>query len=69
MPRIIMRGLTGKRHTLQMFYVSYVDTMTRQWVLQAFNLWDGELEYVESLLESDLRNNSAWNQVLSALSY
>lgn len=24
-------------------------------------LWDGELDYVESLLDDDIRNNSAWN--------
>lgn len=29
---------------------------------QEYNLWDGELEYVEELLEEDVRNNSAWNQ-------
>ncbi|CAI9585114.1 unnamed protein product [Staurois parvus] len=27
-----------------------------------FNLWDGELQYVDLLLARDLRNNSAWNQ-------
>ena len=33
----------------------------RQWVISKFNLWEFELEYVESLLELDVRNNSAWN--------
>lgn len=27
-----------------------------------FSLFDGELEYVDSLLQTDIRNNSAWNQ-------
>mmetsp|Transcript_19269 Transcript_19269/g.32647 ORF Transcript_19269/g.32647 Transcript_19269/m.32647 type:complete len:271 (-) Transcript_19269:18-830(-) len=27
-----------------------------------YNLWDGELEYVERCLDEDVRNNSAWNQ-------
>lgn len=29
---------------------------------QEYKMWDGELEYVEELLEEDVRNNSAWNQ-------
>lgn len=36
----------------------------RQWVLKTFNLWNGELDYIEQLLKDDVRNNSAWNQVL-----
>lgn len=31
-------------------------------VLQEYKLWDNELEFVENLLEEDVRNNSAWNQ-------
>lgn len=27
-----------------------------------FRLFDGELEYVDKLLDEDIRNNSAWNQ-------
>jgi protein farnesyltransferase/geranylgeranyltransferase type-1 subunit alpha len=34
----------------------------RQWVLKTFQLWDGEIAFVESLLQRDRRNNSAWNQ-------
>jgi len=34
----------------------------RQWLLKRFAIWEGELDYVESLLQADLRNNSAWNQ-------
>lgn len=30
--------------------------------IKTFNLWDDELKYIESLLEQDVRNNSAWNQ-------
>jgi hypothetical protein len=29
-------------------------------------LWEGELEYIEQLLKEDVRNNSAWNQVLQS---
>lgn len=25
-------------------------------------MWDGELDYIDTLLKADLRNNSAWNQ-------
>lgn len=31
-------------------------------VIFFFSLFDGELEYVDSLLNDDVRNNSAWNQ-------
>lgn len=30
--------------------------------MQEYKLWDNELEFVENLLEDDVRNNSAWNQ-------
>lgn len=33
----------------------------RQFVVQQFNLWGGELAFVEDLLTDDIRNNSAWN--------
>ncbi|KAL8674349.1 MAG: hypothetical protein Q9168_001278, partial [Polycauliona sp. 1 TL-2023] len=33
----------------------------RQWLVRHFSLWDSELSYVESLITSDVRNNSAWN--------
>ena len=29
---------------------------------QNFDLWDGELDFVDKLLKEDHRNNSAWNQ-------
>lgn len=29
---------------------------------QEYKLWDNELEFVENLLEEDVRNNSSWNQ-------
>ena len=34
----------------------------RQWILEEFNLWEGELEFIDHMLLNDLRNNSAWNQ-------
>lgn len=35
-----------------------------QWVLQALGGWEDELAYCHQLLEDDIYNNSAWNQVL-----
>ena len=34
----------------------------RQWVIQTYGLFDNELNFIESLLSTDIRNNSAWNQ-------
>jgi len=34
----------------------------RQWVLVRFNLFANELKFVDELLDTDIRNNSAWNQ-------
>jgi len=37
----------------------------RQWVLEQFaddKMWASEREYIEHLLNQDVRNNSAWNQ-------
>ena len=34
----------------------------RQWILRTFNAYDGELKFIDQLLEADIRNNSAWNQ-------
>lgn len=31
-------------------------------VILIYRLFDGELNYVDQLLEEDVRNNSAWNQ-------
>jgi len=33
----------------------------RQWVNAYFDLWSLELDYLDQLLTSDIRNNSAWN--------
>ncbi|KAL8952416.1 MAG: hypothetical protein Q9222_001693 [Ikaeria aurantiellina] len=33
----------------------------RQWLVRHFSLWDAELPYIETLLTSDVCNNSAWN--------
>jgi protein farnesyltransferase/geranylgeranyltransferase type-1 subunit alpha len=34
----------------------------RQYVIKTYDLWSNELEYVDSLIRRDIRNNSAWNQ-------
>jgi protein farnesyltransferase/geranylgeranyltransferase type-1 subunit alpha len=34
----------------------------RHWLVKRFGLWDaGEIEATEQMLETDVRNNSAWN--------
>ena len=33
----------------------------RQWLVQTFHLFDGELQFVDEMLALDVRNNSAWN--------
>jgi protein farnesyltransferase/geranylgeranyltransferase type-1 subunit alpha len=38
----------------------------RQWVLQELGGWEGELDFCSRLLEKDVYNNSAWNQVVPA---
>jgi protein farnesyltransferase/geranylgeranyltransferase type-1 subunit alpha len=38
-----------------------------QWVLQALGGWENELDYCHQLLEKDVFNNSAWNQVSTSL--
>lgn len=40
-----------------------------QWVLQALGVWEDELAYCDELIEDDIFNNSAWNQVFNILSY
>lgn len=34
----------------------------RQWILKRFDLFDEELNFVDSLLDDDRGNNSAWNE-------
>lgn len=41
---------------------SHVLHVANNYSLQEYKLWDKELEFVENLLEDDVRNNSAWNQ-------
>lgn len=36
-----------------------------QWVLQTLGGWEDELAYCDKLLQDDIFNNSAWNQVPS----
>ncbi|CAG2123025.1 unnamed protein product, partial [Medioppia subpectinata] len=33
----------------------------RQWVINDFKRFEGELEYTSELMDDDIRNNSAWN--------
>lgn len=40
-----------------------------QWVLQELGGWEDELDYCHELLEEDVFNNSAWNQVCTDYRY
>lgn len=51
-------------NALQIDTKNYHTWSYRQWILAHFNddaLWRGELPFVEHMLDSDLRNNSAWH--------
>ena len=41
----------------------------RQWVLKTYSVWEHEVDYIDSLLATDVRNNSAWNQRFYVLSH
>ncbi|KAG0717485.1 Protein farnesyltransferase/geranylgeranyltransferase type-1 subunit alpha [Chionoecetes opilio] len=63
-------GVAGRRHKeLRLTEIifsqdakNYHAWEHRQWALRTFKLFEGELDYVDRLLEEDVRNNSAWNQ-------
>lgn len=46
---------------LQMDGKNYHAWQHRQWALKTFELWNGELAYLDRLLTEDVMNNSAWN--------
>lgn len=48
-------------------YKNYNGWSHRQFIVQKFGLWAGELEFVEDLLRDDVRNNSAWNHRYTAV--
>lgn len=54
---------------LSMDAKNYHSWAHRQALVAAWGLWDSELEFVDSLLDQDSRNNSAWNQRYFILSH
>lgn len=48
-------------------FIDMVYLILMQWVLQALGGWEDELDYCHKLLEEDVFNNSAWNQVSNML--
>ncbi|PAV15160.1 prenylyltransferase [Pyrrhoderma noxium] len=64
---------TGKTPATELAFISraltadaknYHTWAYRQWVLSFFNqpaLWDGEMRYIDNMLEDDVRNNSVWH--------
>ncbi|KZV95848.1 protein prenylyltransferase [Exidia glandulosa HHB12029] len=56
--------LTFSANVLQTDSKNYHTWAYRQWVLAHFEqpkLWNGELAFIEAMLEEDVRNNSAWH--------
>ena len=41
--------------------MSALAALLSQWLVARFSLWSSELPFVDSLLDADVRNNSAWN--------
>ena len=56
------RELDFTRNVFKVDPKNYHAWAHRQWALQHFDIWEDELEFVEALLQDDIRNNSAWNQ-------
>lgn len=69
--RLLMMELRKPAPELQFISMSLrVDTKNyhtwsyRQWLLSYFNdddLWRGELDFVDQMINNDIRNNSAWH--------
>lgn len=70
MPNIIMLGHIGRfvSNLVKAFTWYYISCCLMlgnnlQWTLRALGGWEDELDYCHELLEADVFNNSAWNQV------
>ena len=61
---VVVRSLNFCSNKEYLYNVVYLKKKRqyRQWAIRKFNLWDTELEFINSLLDVDIRNNSAWNQ-------
>ncbi|KAF6162178.1 hypothetical protein GIB67_008307, partial [Kingdonia uniflora] len=62
------RELEFTKNILSLDSKNYHAWSHRQWVLQALGGWADELNYCHQLLEEDVFNNSAWNQVAAKVS-
>lgn len=55
--------LTFTQNILKRDSKNYHAWQYRQWAIKHFSLWSrAEFDYVEHLVDQDVRNNSAWNQ-------
>ncbi|XP_010525976.1 PREDICTED: protein farnesyltransferase/geranylgeranyltransferase type-1 subunit alpha [Tarenaya hassleriana] len=61
-PDVAAKELDFTRRVLSVDAKHYHAWSHRQWALQALGGWEDELDYCHELLESDVFNNSAWNQ-------
>lgn len=62
-PVVLFRNLRAVSAVYHPLSLPYRRLPCRQWALKAFNLWDKELAFIEDCIKTDVRNNSAWNQV------
>ena len=58
----LSQSLQGHYEKLYMIPLTSVLPTLALFNFQEYKLWNDELEFVETLLEEDVRNNSAWNQ-------
>ncbi|CAN8231981.1 unnamed protein product [Cochlearia groenlandica] len=62
-PDVAGRELEFTRRVLSLDAKHYHAWSHRQWALRVLGGWENELDYCHDLLEADVFNNSAWNQV------
>ncbi|KAF7824283.1 protein farnesyltransferase/geranylgeranyltransferase type-1 subunit alpha [Senna tora] len=68
-PEAVDKELVFTRKILSIDAKHYHAWSHRQWVLQALGGWEDELNYCNELLEEDIFNNSAWNQLFRSSPY
>lgn len=64
MEKLTLRAKTFMRKVLQGFNSdskNYHCWQELHWLVKAWNQWEGEMAFAESLIDDDIRNNSAWN--------
>eukprot|EP01034_Spumella_vulgaris_P040230 gene40230-49752_t len=60
---IVARELAFTEKVFEIDGKNYHAWAHSQWILSTYQVWTSELPFIESRLQEDIRNNSAWNQV------